>query len=242
MTRIKSLLISCIIASLAISTGFATPPQTSIANMAAGTVVTRRDVDSYGADRCFTAVSIPDDVFRRMEGKSYKRGCTVARSCLRYVRVLHYNEKKEIMIGELVCHKSIAADLIDIFRKLYRAKYPIERMVLIDNYGADDERSMDANNTSCFNFRQVAGSKVLSCHSMGKAIDINPRYNPHVKRDRKGNIKVSPLSGKRYADRSRDFLFKIDATDLCYKEFIRHGFKWGGSWRSSKDYQHFEKK
>ncbi|MBP9545072.1 MAG: M15 family metallopeptidase, partial [Alistipes sp.] len=26
------------------------------------------------------------------------------------------------------------------------------------------------------------------------------------------------------------------------REFLRHGFTWGGHWKSLKDYQHFEKK
>lgn len=62
----------------------------------------------------------------------------------------------------MICHKDIADDLTDIFRKLFEAKYPIENMQLIDNYGADDIRSMEHNNTTCFNYRTVAGSKKLS--------------------------------------------------------------------------------
>lgn len=44
-----------------------------------------------------------------------------------------------------------------------------------------------------------------------------------------------------YVDRSKDFLHKIDHDDLCYKLFMEHGFEWGGDWKHSKDYQHFEK-
>ena len=207
-----------------------------------GTTVTLHEVSAHGMDKCFYAEAIPDAVFERMKGKSYKSYCQVKRSDLRYVRVLHYNINGEIKVGELVCHKSVAADMVDIFRNLFRAKYSIERMRLIDDYGADDEKSMEANNTSCFNFRHVAGTKVPSNHSWGKAIDINPLYNPYVKRMKNGTIMVSPKSGRRYADRSRDFSYKIDRNDLCYREFIRHGFTWGGGWKSAKDYQHFEKK
>lgn len=154
--------------------------------------------------------------------------------------MLHYNLKQEICLGELICHQEIAHDLLEIFKVLYKAKYPIERMVLIDEYDADDERSMQANNTSCFNFRRVAGSKTLSCHSTGHAIDINPLYNPMVK-IRNGKTIYSPKNAKAYINRTKDFPYKIDKNDLCYKEFRKRGFIWGGNWRSVKDYQHFEK-
>ena len=145
------------------------------------------------------------------------------------------------MLGELVCNKAVAADFIDIFRTLYDARYPIERMVLIDNYNAQDDPSMEANNSSCFNFRFIAGTTTLSNHSMGMAIDINPLYNPYVKQRTNGTLYVSPESGRPYADRNRQFDYKIDHNDLCYKLFKQHGFTWGGDWTSLKDYQHFEK-
>lgn len=192
-------------------------------------------------DGSFTIAEIDDDLFERIKGKSYKSNCTVPRSELRYLEVLHYTPSGEVKVGELICNKSIAEDLVDIFRNLYDAKYPIERMVLIDEYDADDTESMRANNTSCFNFRKVAGQKNLSKHAYGKAIDINPLYNPYVKARKDGSLYVSPENGKAYADRSKDFPMKIDKEDLCYKEFIKHGFKWGGDWKTLKDYQHFQK-
>ncbi len=208
----------------------------------AGEKVQYKEVVDYGIDKCFMATAIPDKVFARMKGKTYKKNCTVRRADLRYVRVLHYNLRGEICIGELVCDKGISGDLVDIFRKLFNAKYPIERMVLIDNYGADDKCSMEANNTSCFNYRFVAGSKVLSNHSRGRAVDINPLYNPCVAKRRNGTVSVDPEKGWRYADRSKSFSYKIEKGDLCYRLFIEHGFTWGGNWRTKKDYQHFEKK
>lgn len=130
---------------------------------------------------------------------------------------------------------------MDIFRKLYAASYPIERMVLIDNYNADDNPSMEANNSSAFNFRFVAGTKKLSNHSSGMAIDINPLYNPYVKQRADGTLYVSPEKGRMYADRSKAFDYKLYDGNLCVKLFKEHGFTWGGDWQSLKDYQHFEK-
>lgn len=227
-------------ATAASTASFATE-QKQLQQWQAGTTVSLKSVEAYGLQRCFMAEKISNRVFARMQGRSYKSYCTVPRSALRYVKVLHYNLKGDICLGELVCHQSISADLVAIFKQLFEAHYPIERMVLIDNYGADDELSMSHNNTSCFNFRYVAGTKVLSNHSQGKAIDINPLYNPMVRKRKDGTLFVSPAAGKPYAKRTKHFKYKIDTADLCYQLFTCHGFKWGGSWRHIKDYQHFEK-
>ena len=192
-------------------------------------------------DDAFRADTLTDTVFRRMQGHSYPEGCTVARNELRYLRVLHYDAEGRVHEGEMVCNRRIADDLLDIFRRLYEAHYPIERMRLIDDYDADDEQSMQANNTSCFCYRAVAGGKGLSKHAQGMAVDINTLYNPYVKVRKDGTTIIQPKTGKPYADRRRKFRYKIEKGDLCYRLFIEHGFKWGGSWVSLKDYQHFEK-
>ena len=188
----------------------------------------------------FCQQEITDSIFACIEGKSFKENCTTPRRDLRYLKVLHYNKEGEELEGELICHKDIADDLLAIFRELHRAKYPIERMVLIDEYDADDEASMRANNTSAFNFRPASGMRRLSKHSTGMAIDINPLYNPLVKH-REGRTKVYPSTATPYIDRTQDFPYKIVKGDLCYRLFKQHGFSWGGDWRRSKDYQHFEK-
>lgn len=206
-----------------------------------GEEVSAEDVKKYGTNRCFVSMPISDAVFGRIYGNSYKKDCRVLRSSLRYLHLLHYTGDGRIKLGEMICHKDIADDLTDIFRKLFEAKYPIENMQLIDNYGADDIRSMEYNNTTCFNYRTVAGSKKLSNHSLGKAVDINPLYNPYVKRRQDGTFKVSPEKGRKYADRTKTFKYKIDRNDLAYRLFKQHGFRWGGDYRSLKDYQHFEK-
>lgn len=215
--------------------------QEKLRSWKAGETVTPKAVRLYGEWRCFAVDTISNAVFGRMWGKSYKKGCGVPRSKLRYVKVLHINFKGEIQLGEIVCHADIAADLVSIFRELYRASYPIARMVLIDNYGAQDRASMEANNTSCFNYRTIAGTRKPSAHSRGRAVDINPLYNPCVKSRTDGTLRVDPEKGRRYADRTKAFKYKISHSDLCYRLFKRHGFIWGGDWRSLKDYQHFEK-
>lgn len=189
----------------------------------------------------FTSQTIPDSVWTTMQGRTWHDNPYINRSDLRYLRISHYDLEGRIHVGELICNKLIAQKLLAIFRELYRAHYPIQQMRLPDNYGADDERQMRANNTSCFCYRNVSGSKNLSKHARGLAIDINPLYNPYIRYSKKdGSQIVEPATGKPYVDRKVDFPYKITTNDLCYKLFIKHGFSWGGAWRTMKDYQHFE--
>lgn len=160
---------------------------------------------------------------------------------LRYVSVLYYNFKGIERTGELICNKAVAQDFVEIFYELYRNEYQIEQIALIDEYGGDDTLSMQDNNTSCFNYRVVDGTSSLSKHALGLAIDINPFYNPYVVYKNDGSAYISPQGSETYADRSKDFAYKIDENDLCYKLFKEHGFTWGGDWNSLKDYQHFQK-
>lgn len=190
----------------------------------------------------FSISEIDDATMARMEGRSFGKDCTTRRSDLRYLTVLHYDLEGRVRKGELVCNKAIAQDLIEIFQALYDARYPIEKMRLIDEYDGDDERSMADNNTSCFNFRKVSGTKSLSKHAYGRAIDINPLYNPYV-RTVKGKQKVEPANATTWAKNRTKAHHKtiITADDLCVKLFKQHGFRWGGDWKRSKDYQHFDK-
>lgn len=191
----------------------------------------------------FYYTALTDEIKARITGKSYPdtdEPLQIAYEDLAYVHVLHYDFQAQVQEGELICNQSIAQDLVDIFYELYENQYPIEKIRLIDEYEADDEASMADNNTSCFNYRTVPGRTKLSNHSYGCAIDINPLYNPYV-RTSGGKELISPDNAVPYADRSADFPYKIDRNDLCYKIFTEHGFDWGGTWNSSKDYQHFEK-
>ena len=196
-----------------------------------------KDTDNfYGIE--FTKES---NTFARIKGKSYKDNCTVPVSDLRYLHILHIGFDGQTHEGEIICNKAIAEDLLEIFEALYEASYPIEKVKLVDEYNADDEASMADNNSSCFNFRFISHTKKVSNHGYGKAIDINPLYNPYVKTV-KGKLSVEPANGAAYVDRTQTFDHKIDESDLAYQLFIAHGFTWGGAWSSSKDYQHFEKK
>ena len=190
-------------------------------------------------DKDFYITGITDEIFDRMKGKSFKDDCTVPREDLRYLHVLHKNIDGDVLEGEMVVNKYIAEDVLEILKELYEADYPIERMFLIDEYDADDEASMEDNNSSSFNFRLISHTNRVSKHGLGMAVDINTLYNPYTKVV-DGERIIEPITGEPYLDRDASFPYKIEKGDLCYKLFTEHGFVWGGDWPDRKDYQHFE--
>ena len=187
----------------------------------------------------FTAERIPPQVEARMRGSSYPEEGPVAVSLeeLRYLRLSYYDFNGVPQTGEMVCNAAIAQDLLEIFQELFEAHYPICSIRLVDDFGASDDASMLADNTSCFNYRSVPGQSHLSRHALGMAVDVNPFENPYI--DSKGVVR--PPEAAEYVDRSRDFPHRIDRDDLCCRLFRAHGFVWGGSWVRSRDYQHFQK-
>ena len=191
-----------------------------------------------GADAFFWAEELSDEVFARMEGKSFGADCTVPRSDLRYVRVLHVDAEGTTKVGELVVNRRVADEVLDIFRQLYDARYPIRKMHLVDDYDADDERSCADDNTSGFNYRVIGGTTTLSNHAYGLAIDINTFENPYVI---PSQGYISPAGSERYMDRSLQEPYMTHRGDICYQLFTEYGWGWGGDWESPKDYQHFEK-
>jgi hypothetical protein len=138
--------------------------------------------------------------------------------------------------GKLVVARSAVRPLVTAMRKLYDARFPIRRMIPIDVYGGDDDRSMGADNTSAFNCRRVDGSTSWSQHAYGRAIDINPLENPSVHVDGR----VSPRRGRRYANRSLHAKGMIHAGDAVVRAFASIGWRWGGRWYEPRDYQHFD--
>ena len=214
--------------------------EVNIKEMQAGDVVEDSVITQTGMEQFFYKEELTDEVFARMDGVSYPQNAQIGREELCYLRVLHTGFDEKTYIGELVVNQKIADDVLEIMKELYENHYPIEKMHLIDEYGADDEASMSDNNTSAFNYRTIAGTNRLSKHGQGLAVDINPRYNPCV-RTKNGITTVEPQNGSAYMDRNADFSYKITEGDLCLQLFLEHGFTWGGSWNSVKDYQHFEK-
>ena len=166
---------------------------------------------------------------------SWREGCPVPLDQLRLVKVVHWGFDGAEHGGELVVHASSAGGMARTFDQLLADRFPIQQVRLVDEYGADDDRSMAANNTSAFNCRRVAGSTSWSEHAYGRAIDVNPVQNPYVTK----SGSVSPPAGSAYTDRSNKRPGMITAGDATVAAFARIGWRWGGYWSSAKDYQHF---
>ncbi len=193
-----------------------------------------------------TAVPIPDDIKTLMSGKSMPSGASVSYDDLRYLTIPHYDFDYNVVTGELIVNKAVAEEVLDIFEKLFYAKYPIERMRLVDYYNADDYTSIEANNTSAFNYRvSTDGSGRLSRHALGLAIDINPQINPYVNSSGRGSHQnAAEYWSRNYKSWSSAVAQAayIGTDSYIYKVFVNeYGWEWGGSWSSYRDYQHFQK-
>jgi hypothetical protein len=206
-----------------------------------GEVVPKPYLKVFGYERFFSVSPISEQLKSMMDGCTMRHKGCVAWDDLRYLRVLHCDAEGNSIVGEMVCAASISTDLLEIFKALYLAAYPIEKMRLVDYYGGDDEASMRDNNSSCFNQRDITAGGKISKHSYGRAVDINPRYNPYYKVKASGKTVIRPEGSEEYLDRNAVFSYKITKGDLCYRLFKQHGFHWGGDWATGKDYQHFEK-
>jgi hypothetical protein len=225
-----------------LSVGLVACGQASSANSPSGAespTQAQAPVSSEAPSEAFSISEISDEIFARIKGKSFKDDCTLPREDLRYLHVLHKDKDGNVHEGEMIVNKHIAQDVLDILRELYENNYPIERMKLVDEYNADDELSMENNNSSSFNFRFISHTTRVSKHGLGLAVDINTLYNPYTKVV-DGERIVEPVTGEPYLDREASFDYKIEKDDLCYRLFIEHGFEWGGEWTDRKDYQHFE--
>ena len=174
-------------------------------------------VDYYESEILLGALKAPDSLVSKM--------------ALLDVQYLGYDSL--IHQGQIIVNNSVANEVRLIFDELLIARFPIEKVIPAIYYKWNDDSSMFYNNSSSFNYRRVKNSSKLSSHSLGLAIDINPRENPHI--DRFGNI--SPSNGV-YNSSHRG---TITESSQCFKIFKKYGWKWGGHWRYSKDYQHFSK-
>jgi hypothetical protein len=175
------------------------------------------------------------DTVRTRVRYSWRRGCPVGPVELRLLLVDYWGFDGRVHRGELIVHRDHARRMLGVFGRLFAARYPIQRLRPVDAYGADDDRSMAANNTSGFNCRRVSGSSSWSEHAFGRAIDLNPLRNPYVTR----GGRVSPPAGRPYANRALRAAGMIHGGDTVVRAFAAAGWRWGGSWSGSRDYQHF---
>ena len=169
------------------------------------------------------------------EGKSYliKEGAPLEitnQMVVIDVEYIDYNGDNQI--GKIVVNKKVSKEVTEIFREIKESGFQIEKIIPISEYNWDDDKSMEDNNTSGYNYRFVANSTKLSNHSYGMAVDINPRYNPMIIKD-----KIYPLNGSYLKENKGT----ITAESEVVKIFKKRGWRWGGEYKSLKDYQHFDK-
>ena len=175
-------------------------------------------------------------VTREQLPHSWHPGCPVGPSSLRRLRVGYWGFDGKSRVGTLVVNRSAVGPLTVVFRRLYRARFPIRRMRPIDAYGGNDERSLAADNTAAFNCRYAVGPgpKRWSSHAYGLAIDVDPVENPYLESGR-----VHPRSGRAYLDRRNVRPGMAVRGGLLVSAFASVGWQWGGRWTGTPDYQHF---
>ncbi|MDG4788821.1 M15 family metallopeptidase [Micromonospora sp. WMMD1102] len=168
-------------------------------------------------------------------GPSWRPGCPVGPDQLRRIRLGYWDFEGRPQLGTIVVHRSVTAEVVEIFGTLYRERFPIRRLQPVDAYAGSDDRSMADDNTSGFNCRRAVstGPAKWSAHAYGKAIDVNPVENPYLLDGR-----VLPPAGAAYRDRSESRPGMAVPGGTLVEAFAAAGWQWGGTWRSP-DYQHF---
>ena len=162
---------------------------------------------------------------------SYRAGCPVGPSELRALDVSYRDFRGRPRTGTIVVARRVAADIVTVFRRLWRARFPIRRLRPLSAYRGSDDASMAADNTAGFNCRFVGGTSRWSRHAYGEAIDVNPVENPYVQ-----GARVSPPAGRAYVDRTPPRPGMAVTGGVLVGAFAAVGWKWGAGFG---DYQHF---
>lgn len=204
-----------------------------------------------------TKEDIPESVKKQMEGISMQHFSGVDYSDLSYLTIPYFDFNGSVQQGHMVVNKKLADEVLLIFQELYKIKYPIEKMELIDNFSGSkkltgdalDYASIEANNTSAFNDRKVVTNdgvqNTVSKHALGQAIDINPQINPYINPD--GSF--SHDNAKKYVKERKsqegwsdtEKAACITPDSEIYKIFTKYGWTWLGNSSYTGDTQHFEK-
>lgn len=201
---------------------------------------------------CFSKEIISESLKSEMLAKNiWNRNCPVLIERLALLNLSYVDFKgKEHHDGQMVVFDVMADNIINIFKILYKQRFPISSIRLMNDFDGDDNKSLQANNTSCFNCRKIMNSDKYSIHSYGMAIDINPLQNPcldtEYKHDKKA-VDVLPPGGMQYMNRTKirpgmvesviDDMTGVTVADL----FAQNGFNiWGGQWNFPIDLHHFQ--
>lgn len=186
---------------------------------------------------------IDENYAKQMQGITYHKECPVPLYDLRIVNIKYLGFDDNEHFGDIVVHKDIALEVLKIFEELFTISYPIKKIFPIEKYNGDDFESIEDDNTSAFNCRLAEGSTKYSKHSYGKALDINPIENPYVYKDGSSSHKASKEFLNRVAkfENSAQNRAMLLPSSQAVQIFKNYGWKWGGEWKNTKDYQHFQK-
>ena len=175
----------------------------------------------------------PRHVIRR---STWEAGCPVAPADLAWVRLVFWGFDGLRHTGELLVHRTAADDIVQVFRVLYRIRFPQEQVGIVRDFDPDAPSTGDGNGTGAFVCRASTGASYFSQHAYGLALDVNSFQNPYAKES-----VVLPELASAYLDRSRVRAGMITADGPVVRAFARIGWQWGGAWRWSKDYMHFSR-
>lgn len=187
------------------------------------------------ADGRWASSIVPiDDALRARMGRTWQRGCPVALKDLRYLTVAFRGFDGKAHTGELIVHRKAARDVVGVFRKLFRADFPIESMRIATDADIDAPPTGDGNTTAAFNCRVARGQTRFSAHAYGLALDLNPFQNPY----HRGDL-VLPELASSYLDRTWRRPGMLLPGDVAVRAFAAIGWSWGGAWVRTKDTMHF---
>ncbi len=206
-----------------------TPPQLRVRQMP-----TIEKLPPPPTDRYVASVGRITPWVRDRMGTSWSRGCPVDLRQLRYVRVAFVGFDDRPHTGELIVRRGHARGIVQVFRTLYRARFPIEQMTLPTSAKRDRTPSGDGNGTGAMVCRPTTGQTFWSAHALGLAIDVNPFQNPYED----GDLVLPELAGS-YLNRSWHRPGMILPNGVVVRAFRKIGWEWGGAWHTLKDYQHF---
>jgi hypothetical protein len=152
--------------------------------------------------------------------------------------VSYWDFRGQVRPGTLVVHERVARDVLWVFRRIFRARFPIHRIGLPPRYRPPRPEDFEStrNLSSAFNCRPATDHPwSISQHSYGWAIDLNPLQNPYVRSD--GS--VLRRAARPFRDRTRRLPGMIHRGDAVVRAFAAIGWAWGGDWHTIKDYMHF---
>lgn len=184
---------------------------------------------------------------------------------LRAVNFSYYSDEGRVEHdGRVVVLDVFAPQVVELFADLYRRHFYIHQARPLETFDGSDAASMDANNSSAFNGRPIAGSRDWSLNAYGAAIDVNPLQNPAIYPGQQADANGNPAPGiagtalvrpKAAANPDNDYLnrtpyrarpdddgfFRPGMAESVVDVFADHGFlTWGGYWNDPLAYQHFQ--